>query len=79
MKVTGVPAQMVPFGLAAILTFELISGFIFAISEFEVAGLLVAQDSDDVMTQLITSLSARVAVENAELLLPNAMPLMYHW
>lgn len=44
------------------LTLDGNNGFSTTVKEFEVAGLFVAQDSDAVITQLITSLFARVDV-----------------
>lgn len=48
VKVTEVPVQMVVPGFAAILTLTGLFGFTVIVSEFEVAGLPVAQVALDV-------------------------------
>ncbi|MPN15315.1 hypothetical protein SDC9_162645 [bioreactor metagenome] len=60
MKVTGVPEQIVPAGDAEILTLTGCRGATSMITEFEVAGLPVAQVALLVITQITVSLSCNV-------------------
>jgi len=53
VKVTEVPAQIVPDGLAAMLTLTGNTGLTLIVTVFEVEGLLVAQVAFDVNSQVI--------------------------
>ena len=60
VKVTEVPAQMVPDGTAAILTLAVNIGFTVIVIPLEVAGLPVAHVALEVISTVITSLLANV-------------------
>ena len=76
VKVTFVPGQMGPEGLAAMLT---LTGFVFTtiVIVFELAGLPVKQGSIAVSTQVITS-----PFDRAELVyvapVPTFSPFFFH-
>ena len=63
VNVTLVPEQIVPDGLAAMLTLTGEVGLTVAVMAFEVAGEPVAQLLLDVRTQLITSPLANAELE----------------
>ena len=62
VKVTEVPVQMVVPGLAAILTLTGRLGFTVIVSEFDVAGLPVAQVAFEVSWQVTISPVAKAAL-----------------
>ena len=69
---------MVVPGLAAILTLTGRLGFTVMVSEFDVAGLPVAQVAFEVSTQVTTSVFARAALVYVELLEPTLAPFSFH-
>jgi hypothetical protein len=77
VKVTLVPEHIV-LAEAATLTLAGRFGLTVIVTEFEVAGLPVAQVALDVSTQIITSLFARDALEYVELLVPTFDPFNFH-
>ena len=78
VKVTFVPAQILPDGLAAMLT--LAGRFVFTdiVTVFEVAGEPVTQVALDVITHVTASALARVVELNVALLVPAFTPFTCH-
>jgi hypothetical protein len=77
VNVTEVPEQ-IGFEDAEILTLAGKFGFTVMVTEFEVAGLSVAQVAFEVMTQVTTSLLARLELEYVALLVPILVPFNFH-
>ena len=69
---------MLPEGLAAMLTLTGKAAVRCIVSELDIAGLFVAHDSDEVIKQLIPSLSVRLLLTYVELLLPTLVPFNFH-
>ena len=78
VKVTEVPAQMVPAGEAAMLTLTGLSGFTVMVIAFEAAGLPLTQAISEVIVQVTTSLLFNAPVVNVALLNPAGVPLTNH-
>ncbi len=78
MKVTEVPAQIVPTGDAAMVTLTGLSGFTVMVIAFEVAGLPVAHVAFEVTTQVTTSALLSVLLVKTGLFDPTDVALTYH-
>ncbi len=78
MKVTEVPAQIVPTGDAAMVTLTGLSGFTVMVIAFEVAGLPVAHVAFEVTTQVTTSALLSVLLVKTGLFDPTEVALTYH-
>ena len=78
LKVTLAPAQILPGGVAAILTSAATFGFTVIVIVFEVAGEPVAQVALDVITHFITSPLASALELNVALLVPTFAPFSFH-
>ena len=80
VKVTAVPLQMEPDGLAVTFTEIGTDGFTVMLMILDVAGLPVTQQVTVVVTtQLTWSPLASEEVTNVELLEPAFKPLTFHW
>ncbi len=77
VKVTEVPAQIV-VALAAMLTLTGNTGFTVMVTLLEVAGDPEMQESEEVISQLTTSLLLRALLVKVALLEPEGVPLTYH-
>lgn len=77
VNVTDVPEQT-GFEDAEILTLAGKFGFTVMVTELDVAGLPVAQVAFEVMTQVTTSLLARLAAEYVAPLVPTLDPFNFH-
>ena len=79
VKVTLVPEQIAPLGLAEILTLAVTGELTVMVMEFEVAGEPVTQASTDVITQVIASPFARAVEVYVEFVAPEIFePLFFH-
>ena len=77
-KVTLVPGQILPDGIAAILTTAGKFGFTVIVTVFEVVGEPVAQARLDVMIHVTASLLENVVELNVALLVPAFTPFTCH-
>ena len=78
VKVTLVPEQILPDGLAAMLTLAGRFGFTVIASVFEVSGEPVTHVALDVMIHVTASAFARVVELNVALLVPAFAPFTCH-
>ena len=78
VKVTLVPEQMAPDGLAAMLTLAATFGFTVMMIELEVAGLPVTQVAFEFITHFIVSEFDSVEVIY-ELPVATFAPFLVHW
>jgi hypothetical protein len=78
VKVTLEPEQML-VAEAAILTLAGANGFTVMEMALEVTGLPETQVALEVITQVITSLFARVLLVYVELFVPMLVPFNFHW
>src|SRR5512147_35709 len=80
VKVTDVPAQIAPAGLAAILTLAAPAALTTVAIEFDVAGLPVTQLSDEViLTEIWSALRSVVVVYVGPVWPAMATPPFNHW
>ena len=78
VNVTLVPAQIVPAGLAAMLTLTGKFGLTVMVMLLDVAGFPVAQVALDVKTHVTTSPLFNVVVVNVVAFVPAFVPFTFH-
>ena len=78
VKVTLVPEQMLPDGLAAILTLAATFGFTVIVTVFEVSGEPVTHVALDVMIQVTASVLTSALELNVALFVPVFTPFTFH-
>ena len=78
VNVTLVPEQIVPVGLAAMLTLTAEFAFTVIVTELEFAGFPLMQLALDVITQVTASLLTRLALVKVALFVPAFVPFTFH-
>lgn len=79
VKVTLVPAQMVPAGTAAMLTLAVNEELTVMVTGLEIAGLPEGQVALEIISQVTISPWAKVELVNVGLFEPRAPPFTFHW